>query len=235
MPISCTNDAEVTETDQLQSYGTVCVTFCDLGFTSSGTGSRTCQLNGLWDGTPLQCFGMHNVFLDTAYIFQAPPPPPPKKKFSGFVCRHRPARLHFKFQFFAMKRYPTAAKIAELIGILPSHRGKNVCPICEASLSHHTLYMGNLVPAYTCITYFPVGKNKKRLPKKHNKTAIDFVNKILSLYNIYVKCKSQAFWFLLCKSFKKTVANAFPMGLWWSLESARVMVVVVYVETTIQQ
>ena len=24
--------------------------------------------------------------------------------------------------------------------------------VCEASLSHHTLYMGNLVPMYTCIT-----------------------------------------------------------------------------------
>ena len=32
------------------------------------------------------------------------------------------------------------------------HRGMDVCPICEGSLSHHTLYMGNLVPAYTCIT-----------------------------------------------------------------------------------
>ena len=37
----------------------------------------------------------------------------------------------------------------------------NVCPICEASLIHYTLYMGNLVAVYTCITYFPVGKKKK--------------------------------------------------------------------------
>ena len=28
--------------------------------------------------------------------------------------------------------------------------------------SHHTLYMGNLVTVYTCITYFPVGKTEKR-------------------------------------------------------------------------
>ena len=53
-----------------------------------------------------------------------------------------------------------------------SHRGMNVCLICDASLSHHTLYMGNFIPAYiyhgSRITYFPVGKKKrkKRLPKK---------------------------------------------------------------------
>ena len=41
------------------------------------------------------------------------------------------------------------------------HRGMNVCLICEASLSHHTLYMGNLVAVYICITYFPVGGGKK--------------------------------------------------------------------------
>ena len=42
-----------------------------------------------------------------------------------------------------------AAKIAGLIGILPccvlnyfSHKGINICPICAASLSHHTLCMG---------------------------------------------------------------------------------------------
>ena len=44
----------------------------------------------------------------------------------------------------------------------------NICPICEASLSYHTLYVGNLVPAYTCITYFPVAK-KKDYQKKINK------------------------------------------------------------------
>ena len=50
--------------------------------------------------------------------------------------------------FWAMKQCPTAAKIAGSIGILPycvlndfSHRGMNVCPICEASLSHDTLCM----------------------------------------------------------------------------------------------
>ena len=31
-----------------------------------------------------------------------------------------------------------------------SHRGMNICPNCKASLSHHTLYMGNLVPAFSC-------------------------------------------------------------------------------------
>ena len=56
-------------------------------------------------------------------------------------------------QHFAMKLCPIAAKIAGLIGILPccvlndffSHWGMNVCLICVASLSHHTLCMGNLV------------------------------------------------------------------------------------------
>ena len=36
-----------------------------------------------------------------------------------------------------------------------SHRGMNVCLICEASLSHHTLCMGNLVLAYTMYHPFP--------------------------------------------------------------------------------
>ena len=40
-------------------------------------------------------------------------------------------------------------------------RGMNVCLICESSLSHHALKMGNLIPAYTCITYFPVTKTPK--------------------------------------------------------------------------
>ncbi|XP_022084521.1 sushi, von Willebrand factor type A, EGF and pentraxin domain-containing protein 1-like [Acanthaster planci] len=56
MPLSCTLDGvTVSDTDQMQSYGTICVALCDLGFTSSGSGSRTCQLNGQWDGVPLQC------------------------------------------------------------------------------------------------------------------------------------------------------------------------------------
>ncbi|XP_022108061.1 sushi, von Willebrand factor type A, EGF and pentraxin domain-containing protein 1-like [Acanthaster planci] len=56
MPLSCTLDGvPVSGTDQMQSYGTICVASCDLGFTSSGSGSRFCQLNGQWDGVPLQC------------------------------------------------------------------------------------------------------------------------------------------------------------------------------------
>ena len=59
---------------------------------------------------------------------------------------------------FAMKQCPIAAKIAGSIGILLccvldnffTSRGMNICPICEASLSHHTMYMGYLFPAYTC-------------------------------------------------------------------------------------
>ena len=30
-----------------------------------------------------------------------------------------------------------------------------------ATCMHHTLYIGNLVPAYICIIYFPVGKSKR--------------------------------------------------------------------------
>ncbi|XP_022110883.1 sushi, von Willebrand factor type A, EGF and pentraxin domain-containing protein 1-like [Acanthaster planci] len=56
MPLSCTlSGVTVNDTDQMQSFGTICVAACDLGFTSSGSGSRTCQLNGQWDGVPLQC------------------------------------------------------------------------------------------------------------------------------------------------------------------------------------
>ena len=38
----------------------------------------------------------------------------------------------------------------------------NVCLICEASLSHHTLYTGNLVPVYTMYHIFPCWPPKKR-------------------------------------------------------------------------
>ena len=50
-----------------------------------------------------------------------------------------------------------------------SHWSMYVCPICEASLIHHTLYMRHLVAAYTCITYFPVRKKyiKNKYLKKH--------------------------------------------------------------------
>ncbi|XP_038055062.1 sushi, von Willebrand factor type A, EGF and pentraxin domain-containing protein 1-like [Patiria miniata] len=56
LPLSCTlNGVAVNDTDQMQSYGTICMASCDLGFTSSGSGSRTCQLTSQWDGVPLQC------------------------------------------------------------------------------------------------------------------------------------------------------------------------------------
>ena len=44
----------------------------------------------------------------------------------------------------------------------------NVCPVCAASLSHHILYMGNLVPAYTMYHIFPCcqKKKEKRWPGK---------------------------------------------------------------------
>ena len=35
------------------------------------------------------------------------------------------------------------------------HGGINICPICEASLIHH-INMGNLVAAYTCVTYISI-------------------------------------------------------------------------------
>ena len=48
----------------------------------------------------------------------------------------------------------------------------NVCPIYEASLSHHTLYMGNLFIAYTCITYFPVSIKTNYTPPPPKKKRI---------------------------------------------------------------
>ena len=86
--------------------------------------------------------------------------------------RLRPARRHFEFYLFilAMKRCPIAAKIAGSIRILPccvlndfSRRVMYVCPICEASLSHHTLYMGHFVAAYTML-------EKRRLQIQIKKT-----------------------------------------------------------------
>ena len=47
-----------------------------------------------------------------------------------------------------------------------SHRGMNVCPICEASHSRHTLYIGNFVPMHTWCLYFPIGKKKTNKIKK---------------------------------------------------------------------
>ena len=87
------------------------------------------------------------------------------------------------FFFFAMKRCPIAAKIAGSNGILPrcdlndffKTGGMNVCPMCEASLSHHTVHLlrkFGLVPitACTCITYFtgcpPPPKKKKDYPQR---------------------------------------------------------------------
>ena len=47
-----------------------------------------------------------------------------------------------------MKRCPIAAKIAGSTGIMPifSLRGMNVCPICEASVSHYTFVYGIFGP-----------------------------------------------------------------------------------------
>ena len=52
--------------------------------------------------------------------------------------------------FFAKKRCPIEGKIPGSIGILTccasfQIRDMNVCPTCEASLSHHTLCLANLV------------------------------------------------------------------------------------------
>ena len=55
-----------------------------------------------------------------------------------------------------------------------SHRGMNVCPICEASLSHHTLYMGNLVPAYTMYHVFPCWQKKEARHRTDFEETVDF-------------------------------------------------------------
>ena len=45
----------------------------------------------------------------------------------------------------------------------------NVCLICVACLSHHTLYMGNLVPAYTMYHVFPCWQKKREEITKNEK------------------------------------------------------------------
>ena len=69
--------------------------------------------------------------------------------------------------FVAMKRCQIAAKIAGSIGILPccvstifSHRGMNVCPMCEASLNHHTLYNEDFGPHVYMYHVFLCWQNK---------------------------------------------------------------------------
>ena len=96
---------------------------------------------------------------------------------SGVI--HEPQSVTSDLQ--AVKRCRIAAQMAGSTGILPccvmhvfndffSRRGINVCPVCEASLSHHILYLGNLVAVYTCITYFLFGKKKEiTKQKKENK------------------------------------------------------------------
>ena len=52
----------------------------------------------------------------------------------------------------------------------------NVCLICEASLSHHTLYMGNLVPAYTMYHVFPCWKKRRKIAGKKSASPHQFWN-----------------------------------------------------------
>ena len=74
MAVTCTlHGVEVTEIDQPLSYGTVCVTPCDLGYMGSGSGSRTCLLSGQWDGTPTQCNGKKLSDLNFIWLFLCRP------------------------------------------------------------------------------------------------------------------------------------------------------------------
>ena len=82
----------------------------------------------------------------------------------------------FNFLFvFAMKWCPIAAKIAGLIGILPCCVLNNFfpigvwtfCLICEASLSHHTLYMGKIGPHIHVSRISLLAKKKDYPQKKH--------------------------------------------------------------------
>ena len=86
------------------------------------------------------------------------------KKVSGFWSLHtwpQTSTSAFLIHFFAMKRCPIAAKIAGSIGIMPCcalndffTSGMNVCPICEASLSHH----GKFGPVYTMYRVYNVSR-----------------------------------------------------------------------------
>ena len=105
---------------------------------------------------------------------------PPKKKSpaSGFRTRRpRPARQHFNFFFFL--GYEMMSNCSQNCWIdwnsavlcfkrLFHIRGMNVCPICEASLSHHTLYInGKFGPRGTYMyMYFPTGLKKDYQKKK---------------------------------------------------------------------
>ena len=90
----------------------------------------------------------------------------PKKKVSGFWSLRTSAFFILFYLFFG---HETMSNCRQNCWIdwnsavlcfkrLFLHRGMNVC---EASLSHHTLYMGNLVPAYTMYHDFPAGKKKR--------------------------------------------------------------------------
>ena len=50
----------------------------------------------------------------------------------------------------------------------------NVCPICEASLSHHTLYNGKFVPRVYNVSRISLLAPKKRWPKKKPRHRTDF-------------------------------------------------------------
>ena len=106
-----------------------------------------------------------------------PPPtvsPPKKSPLSGLRARClRPARQHLKFWkkiwlWNDVQLQPKLLdRLVEFQAIFKttfSHRGTNICPICEVSLSYHNLCMRNfgLVPInmYACITHF-TGWQKK--------------------------------------------------------------------------
>ena len=77
---------------------------------------------------------------------------------SGLRARRlRPARWHFEFSFFFDETMSNCSQNCCI-----------VCPICAASLSHHTLYVGNLVPAHKMYHVFPCWPKKDGRKKKES-------------------------------------------------------------------
>ena len=82
------------------------------------------------------------------------------------------AKIFLNFSFFC---YETMFQLQpKLLGQLEFchavlYRGMNICLICEASLSHHTLCMENLVPAYTMYHVFPCWQKRKIAENREKK------------------------------------------------------------------
>ena len=95
------------------------------------------------------CLGRINIFVILAKLLLREY----AQKVSRFWSPCALLHTHASPFLFVIVYFCCYAKIAGSIGILPRrvlndfftfYKGMNVCPICAASLSHHTLCMGNI-------------------------------------------------------------------------------------------